>query len=339
VKCKLSSLPVSVEIPLPFCLRLQDKDYKVRYEEKVYLCHLRKVWSDFASGCDPDKNEGPIKYEFLFQATTGKITKASNMEIDFDKKGFFRHTVFSTTVYLDESSKPEEIPKRVINAVLPLVNKFLKAYRYVTGEFHVTEIQWPDLCMIRDGEIMPILIMDYSVQPPQRQKIIGWFGGDENPLTTTKPNVAKEEHKEIEKRLFEENPSFPLEKDLWLNARDYTRQGRYGLAVFELGTALEVAVNNLLFSKGMDKKELRYSRFKDRYDSILNKHAGVSLKNARSTLFSDVLKIWEIRNNVAHKRLVAFTDEKGNLRRIESKDEVEPLIRSTEQTLNFLNAL
>ena len=73
---------------------------------------------------------------------------------------------------------------------------------------------------------------------------------------------------------------------------------------------MEVAVNNLLFSKGIDEEELRYSRFKDKYDSILNKHAGVSLKDAKCTLFSDVLKIWNIRNNVAHKRLAAFTDEK-----------------------------
>jgi HEPN domain-containing protein len=195
--------------------------------------------------------------------------------------------------------------------------------------------------MIRDGKIMPILTMDYPVKPPQRQKIIGWFGGDENPLTTTKPNVAKEEHKAIKKFLLEENPSFPLERDLLLNARDYTRQGRYGLAVFELGTALEVAVNNLLLSKGMDENELRYRcHFEDKYDSMLHKHTGVSLKDARSTLFSDVRKIWNIRNNVAHKRLAAYTDKKGEIsERIESKENVEPLIRSTEQTLDFLNAL
>lgn len=90
----MGDLPVSIEIPLPFCLRLNDGVYKVRYRERVYVCHLRKVWSDFASGCDPDKNEGSIKPVFLFQATTGKITKASDMEINFDKKGFFRHTLF-----------------------------------------------------------------------------------------------------------------------------------------------------------------------------------------------------------------------------------------------------
>ena len=141
MKYKLNALSVSVEVPLPFCLRLRDGDYKVCYGEKIYLCCLRKVWSDFAIGCDPDKDESPIKPEFLFQVTTGKITRASDTEIEFDKKGFFRHTVFSTTVYIDENSKPEEIRNRVIRAVLPLINKFLKAYRYVTGEFHVTEIQ------------------------------------------------------------------------------------------------------------------------------------------------------------------------------------------------------
>lgn len=340
VKCKLGTLPVSIEIPLPFCLCLHDDDYKVRLGERIYLCRLRKVWSDFASVCNPDKDESP-KPEFLIQVKTGKITRASDTEIEFDKRGFFRHTVFSTTVYIDESSKPEEIKNRVIHAVLPLVNRFLKAYRYATGEFHVTEIQWPDLCMIRDGKIMPFLTMDYPVQPQHRQKIMGWFGGDENPLTTTKPNVAKEDHKAIEKVLLQENPSFPLERDLVLNARDYARQGRYGLAVFEIGTALEVAVNNLLLSKGMDEEELRYhTKFRDKYDSTLYKHAGVSLKDARPTLFSDVLKIWNIRNNVAHKRLTAYTDEKGSLiERIESKDRVEPLIRSTEQTLDFLNSL
>lgn len=336
----MDDFPVSVEIPLPFCLLLNDGVYKVRYRERVHICHLRKVWSDFASGSDTDKNT-PINPVWLFQPTTGKITKAVDMEIAYDKKGFFRHTVFSATVYIEKSSKPEEVKNRVINAVIPLVNKFLKAYRYVTGEFHVTEIQWPDLVMVRDGKIMPIVTMDYSIQPPQRQKSMGWFGGDENPLSTTRWNVDKEQHKAIEKVLLEENPSFPLERELVLNARDYTRQGRYGLAVFELGTALEVAVNNLLLSKSMDENELRYhSYFEDKYDSILRKYAGVSLKDARSTLFADVLKIWKIRNNVAHKRLAAYTDKKDQiLERIESKDSVDPLIISTEQTLAFLNTL
>jgi hypothetical protein len=327
-------------LPLPFCLRLRDGDYEIRYKKRVYLCHLRKAWSDFASGCNQDEQTGAIESEFLFKAITGEITKASNVEIEFDKKGFFRHTRFCSTVYLDESLKPEEIPSQVIVALLPLLNKLLTTYRYVTGEFHITEIQWQDLCMVRDGKIMPFLVMDHPKQGPQRSRVMGWFPGDDSPLVSAKPNVSKQDHKAIEKMLLEENFQFPVEKDLMLNAMDFTRQGRYGLAVFELGTALEVAINNLLMVKGLNEEKLKYSSFKSKYDRTLCELTGISLKDANNALFSAICRVWNIRSNFAHMRLVVFTDEKGNvIEKIKSKEQVEPLIKSAEQTLDFLDSL
>lgn len=343
----MSTLPVDVAMPLPFCLRLEDGDYKIRYKGRVYLCRLCKVWSDFASGCNPDKDVGPISTELLFKVTTGQITKALNCEIEFDKKGFFRYTVFSTRVYFDEGSELEEIVDRVskdplivIRTLLPLINKLLVAYRYVTGEFHVTEIQWPDLCMVRDGKMMPWVTMDYPTRDHQRRKVMGWFPGDESPVITTRPNVSKRGHKTIETLMLQKDFQPPLERDLLLNSKDFSRQGRHGLAVFELGTALEIAVNKVLLDKGVDEEELRKLRFKEKYDTALLRYAGVSLKGARNDLWSAVLKIWNIRNNVAHRRLAAFTDRKGTIvERIESKSQVQPLISATEHTLGYLDSI
>jgi hypothetical protein len=336
----LLNLPVSVVLPLPFCLRLRDGDYSIRHRDKVYLFNLRKEWSNFASGCNVDKQADEIESKFLFKATTGEITEALNFEIEFDKKGFFRHTVLCTRVHLDENLKPEEIPTRVIEALLPLVNKLLKAYRYLTGEFHITEIQWQDLCMVRDGKIMPFLVMDYPKQGQQRCKIIGWFPGDESPLVTVKPNVSKQEHNAIKRILLEEDFQVPIERDLMLNAKDFCRQGRYGVAVFELGTALEIAVNKVLLIKGIDEKRLRNLKFRKKYDLELKKFTGVSLKETNQSLFINILKIWNIRNSVVHKRTAVLTDEKGNtVEKIESKRQVEPLIGSTERTLDLLDSL
>lgn len=335
----MSDRPVRVMLHLPFCLRLLDGEYRVRHKDRTYMCNLRKVWSDFASGIDPDKHTGSVESELLFAVGAGKIAKASNIELRFDKNGFFRHTVFQTTAYMEENLKVEEIPNHVISILLPLINKMLKAYRHATGEFHVTEIQWQNLCMVRDGKLMPFMVMDYPVQGNQRSKSMGWFPGEDSPVVTVLPNFSKQHHKAIQKMLLEEDLKVPFERELVLNSKDFLNQGRYGLAVFELGTTLEIIVDNILLSKGLDEKKLKHLHFKDKYTSYLGKFAGISLEDNDGTLLQTILKIWNIRNNVAHRRLAAFTDNNGNVvERIESKEKVKPLMEATERLLDLLAA-
>ncbi|MBE9569586.1 MAG: hypothetical protein IMF11_03100 [Proteobacteria bacterium] len=336
-----AQVEVYIEIPLPFCLYLEDGIYSVMHEGKIYECRLKKAWSELAEGSANLDIEEPAEAKFLVKAMTGEITTCRNIEIEFDKRGSLRHSIFSAVLRFPVGTSIEKTAESIPNEVLiskamSLINKLLEAYRLVTGAFYATRIGYYDLIQVRDRKIVPLIKIDKPKSETQRALIMGFNLFEKTPLTSAKPNLSQEEHASIKELLLKEFTT-PIERMLVLNAKDHALSDKYDMAVFELGTALEVTINNLL-SRDKTDDEIPL-RFEDKYDSALKDLTGHSLKEDNE-LWQSLKKIWNIRCNIAHRGQCVWTVKKGAVREtIDTEEKVAPLIEKTERIMSYIDRL
>lgn len=333
-------LEVYIQIPLPYCLYLKDGMYPMMHEGKRYECQLKKVWLELAEGSANLDIEEPREGEFFFKVATGEITTCRDIEIAFDKRGTFRYSIFSARLRFPIETSIEKTMENIPNEVLIskamcLINKLLEAYRFVTGAFYVTRIGHYDLIQVRGRETVPIIKMDKPKGETERSLIMGLDLFEKTPLTTAQPNLGQEEHTAIKELLLKEF-STPIERTLVLNARDHARSDRHEVAVFELGTALEVTINNFL-SRVKTDEDIRRLYFEDKYDSALEEITGHSLKEDNN-LWQALKKIWNIRCNIAHRGQCVWTNKKGAvIEVIDAEENVAPLIEKTEKIIGWLS--
>jgi len=332
-------LQAQIEIPLPFCLCVKDGIYPVMHEGKIYQCRLRKVWSELAKGSRNLDIEQPGESQFFFKVGTGEITTCKDIELRFDKRGSLRYSIFEAILKFPVETSIEETIEKITNDVIIseamcLVNKLLEVYRFVTDAFYITRIGPYDLNQVRDGKIMPCMKIAKPESETQQSLIMGFINlSDKVAFGTAQLNLSQEKHETI-KELLMKDFTIPIEKTLILNAKDHTHSDKYDVAVFELGTALEVAINNFL-SKEKTEEEIRKFSFEDKYNYALEEMTGHSLKED-NILWQALKKVWDIRCNIAHRGQCVWIKRGTVIEVIDTEDKVTPLIEKTERIIDYI---
>jgi hypothetical protein len=165
----------------------------------------------------------------------------------------------------------------------------------------------------------------------------------------------EEEHKKIEMYL-SGREEMNLARSLLVDAQNHTDSHDFQHAIFDIATALEVFIDRFLernINRANNPKMIRQQLSRPGiywlYDKGLAEVTGVSL-HSRPDLFIKLEYIWEIRNNVVHRREAKFTTQRlsGKSKyldqhrlkeghEVKTKKEIQELRLAAEQIMDFVD--
>ena len=171
----------------------------------------------------------------------------TNMELKYDRHGLIR--ALDAKIRLPGpllDIQPEQISaegiessdhgSNVLDNALAVINEFIDAYRFLSGEFHVRRLSQSDLVGVWTVQVDWFKDSRYVVS-----SAVGQFG----PGMTLARNPAPEEFQtELQEMLH--RPQIPLHGLLLLNAKAFMEFGEYRMAVIDSRASLEVLVDGVL---------------------------------------------------------------------------------------------
>lgn len=298
---------------LPFCVYLPYDHYEVR---------MASLNSGRPALIQLDKKARRHEAHF-------PILSPGRGEMWRDRRGTFRYS--SAVVYMPYSDAAQPDLDRMLQFMpsrtylmyaLAYVNRLLRVYRLVTGDYYV-----PTLAMEDVEHYFGLGIADTQSQPV---RAVWTPMGRGEPEVNLLPDKPPEQVCEIRNMLRTE-AQIPQEEELLMSARDLLDTSSPRLAVVEAQTAFEVAVTRLVAEQYRDKglsKEQIEEKLECGFKNLLADH--ISPKVARFREGMPVYDEYWSRTYVPRCELVH-----GDRLDI-SEEEAEQAIRSVEFALEYL---
>jgi hypothetical protein len=325
--------PILLTLNIPFCIHLQNSIYPVALNGQVFQVRTEKGWRNSTNGSSDDSvSDEPTRFETGHMISppigAGAITSGhtgTNIEIKDDPHGRYRFS--RLTIRLDqlEEADRNDVPK-LAERVLPIVNRFVNVYRYITGRAYLPPIQ------INDIEYVEV----YRPQTGEGQYVFLFGRGYENALI----NEPRAVHDRVRAMLLTED-LVPLHADLVLNARRLLAQGIWRQAVIECIVALEVLVDRLLRRHLVERQGLSESDFEaflDKEGRSLSDRMKKPLRRAINWSPATNPKLWarwlavnEVRRHIVHQGSGASLDQA--IEAIAATSDLIALIEEAEASL------
>jgi hypothetical protein len=229
---------VTVELELPFTLRLPDASYGCRLGAETFTIQLSRIGP-------AQPNAGTMTATVVLTPATGKIDKGD------------LHTRISVH-FLHDAKGPDEqlVAAQQQQRALRYLNAFLDFYRGFFSDPAIRPLDPAEFFEVRFGSAVRFRVE--STQPTGKGKFrIGVTFGD-YPLTISAGSLAENEVNRFRAASASEcELSLPV--SLLMNARSYLSRGNHRLAVVEAGTALDVLIEDvaikILVSKAVPRAD------------------------------------------------------------------------------------
>jgi hypothetical protein len=283
---------VTVELELPFTLRLPDGGYECRLRGETFTIQLSRIGP-------AQPNAGKTTATVMLIPATGKINPGdvhSRMSVHFlhDGNGLDEHQI---------ATQQQQIALRYINA-------FLEFYRVFFSDPKIRPLDPAEFFEVRFGSAVRYKVE--GAQPTGKPKVrIGVTFGD-HPLTIIAGSLAENEVNKFRAALASEC-ELTLPVSLLMNARSYVSRGNHRLAVIEAGTALDVLIEEVAINVLVSKAVARADALKQLEPMSTSRIAESTIQQAFDILGTKQwgeyqLRLRPIRNAVVHD---AFQPDKA----------------------------
>ena len=243
-------IEVRLSLALPFVIRLEDGAYHGYLTNNEFLIHLK--YRSINLGEDTTQESS-----FAHKVSTGELTEAHNINVP----GAMLQYSFVTMQFWKRvsslSNNEEKIIQNSITRCHKYLNRFIDIYRFLTLDTEVHPLTIAEFHATRTGQSL-----HYWINCNEEGKLImGSAFGEPGISTIPKPFGA-----EIDTRIrdmFEAGAQPPIVELLILNAKSYLEKGEYRLAVIDLGTALDVNVEQVTIDLLKQRGELTDQKVKE----------------------------------------------------------------------------
>ncbi|HXW11663.1 MAG TPA: hypothetical protein VD694_02795 [Nitrososphaeraceae archaeon] len=212
-----------VVFDLPFMLNLPDDQYAVYFDEDLTTVHLKRINS-------------PVNMPGL---PTG-VQFAPNSVILGDRWGKFNYTrvrvVFHHLFFILPSPL---FPNYLLSKAIDIMNRLFSVCRGVKGDHYIR---------ITRNDIFSYNVFYFDPSDKQKKESVSVPFGS-NIMSTSGASEPTNEQLTRIREILSTNAHLPLFQELIFDAWDYHFYGNYRAAVIEVGTAFEIFIDNLIWSK------------------------------------------------------------------------------------------
>ncbi len=176
--------------------------------------------------------------------TTGLVGK--NVEFAGDRTGYFRYTRMVIGLTYPADTPPQEKGGRIAQLAVAAANTLIDTYRYISGRAYLPRLRIADLRFM-------------EIQYPLTGEVeyVGLFSKG---LRIAVVNDGQTIHDQV-RQMAEDGESVPIHVDLLLASIRAVWETDYRLAVIEAVSALEVFVDNRLYSSLVDSGDIIEEEF------------------------------------------------------------------------------
>lgn len=295
-------VPIAVRFALPFCLYIQDGTYVVQVDGTPIQIDTQKMWRNSEDASDDDTVADETRYfteGYLIgppiggDETTSLVGK--NMEFAGDRTGYFRYTRMVIGLTYPADTPPQEKGGLIAQRAVAAANALIDAYRYASGRAYLPRLRIADL---RFMEIQYPLTGEFEY--------VGLFNRG---LRIAVVNDGQTIQDQV-RQMAESGERVPIHADLLMASIRAVWETDYRLAVIEAVSALEVFVDNRLYSSLVDSGDMTEEEFDEfMYDDgqVLSDRMKKPIRRIGLTSPADNQALWQrwlaangLRRNVVH---------------------------------------
>jgi len=318
-------VPIAVRIDLPFCLYLENGTYVVDVDGMPIQIDTEKIWRNSEGSSDDDAVADQQTFFTEAHLIGGPIggdpaqaahLVAKNMEFAGDRTGYFRYTRMAIGLTYPADTKPHERGARIAQMAVDSANTLIDSYRYASGRAYVPRVRVADL-----------RFMEIQYPLTGEVEFVGLFTKG---LRVAVVNDSKSVHAEV-RSMAEAGETVPIHADLLLAAIRALWETDFRLAAIEAFAALEVFVDNRLYTLLFDSGAMNETEFDDfiyEEGQNLAKKMKKPLRRAGVPSPADNTALWEawiaankLRNRVVHTGYQL------------SEEEARSIVRTVQQLL------
>lgn len=311
-------VPIAVRLELPYCLYLEDGTYMVRIDGIPVQIEMRKMWRNAQDSSDDDTvadqtryfNEGHlIGAPIGGDETTGLVGK--NVEFAGDRSGYFRYTRMVVGLTYPADTPPQEKGSRIAHLAVAAANALIDAYRYISGRAYLPRLR-----------VAGLRFMEIQYPLTGEIEYVGLFSGG---LRIAVVNDGQAVHEDV-RQMAETGENVPIHADLLLAAIRAVWETDHRLAVIEAVAALEVFVDNQLYSSLVnsgDMTEEEFDHFIYEDGQVLSDRMKKPIRRIGLNSPADDQALWQrwldanrVRRNVVHAGHQVSEDEAKTVVRV-----------------------
>jgi hypothetical protein len=241
-------MEIKVTLALPFMLHLRDGTYRGRIDKEEFSLHLQSYRADLGKGDDQESRA-------FFQASTGKLTEAYQVKIPGAMLQYSLVTIHFHRKGSIISETNEQVIQDSVSRAHRFLNHFIEVYRVVTSDTDARTLANTEYQRVRAGQAL-----HYCINSPGERKCLMGVQIAEPGITAPLPEFLGSEVEKPVKEILIAGRRPSIVALLLLNAQSFLEEGQFRLSVIELGSALDVNVEqttrNLLKSRGELTEEM-----------------------------------------------------------------------------------
>jgi hypothetical protein len=304
-------VPIAVRFDLPYCLYLENGTYAVQVDGSPIQIETLKMWRNSQDSSDDDtvadqatyfKEGHVIGAPIGGEETTGLVGK--NIEFAGDRVGFFRYTRMVIGLTYPADTPHQQKGSDIAHLAVSAANVLVDSYRYISGRAYIPRLRITDLRFM-------------EIQYPLTGEIeyVGLFSQG---LRIAVVNDGQTVHDEV-RRMADAGEGVPIHADLLLAAIRAMWENDYRLAIIEAVSALEVFVDDRLFSSLVrfgEMTEEDFDQFMNDHGRVLSDRMKKPIRTVGLTSPADNQELWEnwlaansLRRDVVHAGYQVTEDE------------------------------
>ena len=290
---------IKITLALPFVVRLNDGEYICKMNKNSFGIKLTFVNSVMG---DQNKNDA----SFAHQSSTGQLTEAKNVSIPGAHLQYsLVDIMFTRRVDFSSPEAQQNCIEESIEKAYIFLNRFVDVYRLISCDTNVVPLTRADFYGTRANQSLHF----WANCPSIGKLAMGSHFGKQGISAAPNPLGDELQNKIIDFLKSGEQPQ--IIDLLLLNAKSYIEKGDYRLAVIELGSALDINVEQvakrlLNIHKEYDIKNsdsIDKMTTKKIIENIISKTVPTKINDSSEWLAVDN-KFRELRNTVIHDAYV-----------------------------------
>lgn len=299
---------VEVTLALPFVMRLQDGYYKGKMDGNEFVVILQNVSSNLG---EDEGQESSVVFD-----DTGKLIQATNVTFP---GGMLQYSLVRLCFRSGASIVSNEIQERQVSMTRAhrYLNHFIDVYRFVTSDIEARPLTSQEFREIRANQALRCLICQAEGNQFTTHCDFGEHG-----ITMPPSPFGHQIHQQITEFLLAgERP--PLVELLLLNAKSFFEEGALRLSVIELGSALDIDVEQIARKALKVRGELTQEKER-RLEGLSTK--GIVERELKRTVKQPIVRtkewkkidkeFWGLRNKVIHDAYVPTAAESTEAMRV-----------------------
>jgi hypothetical protein len=226
-------IEVRITLVLPFVIRLNDACYHGKVEGNQFNLHLKYCIKNPAKESDKESI-------VAFKLTTGELDEASNIKVPGALLQYSMAQVqFWRNVEFDSAEAQQGSIQKCLDRAFLYLNRFIDIYRYSTSDTEVRPLTKTEYYATRANHPL-----HFWINCQEKRKLLMGNSFGEAGVSTLPPLFGDNIRNTIDE-MFKSGEQPPITDLLLLNARTYIENGEFRLAIVELGSALDIRVEQI----------------------------------------------------------------------------------------------